>query len=270
MTRGLPPKGYCRAAVALRKLGNINDSRLRGLVKEGKIERLVEPGEKQGFYKIDDIDKLIKEWNDEKRKSEDQALPTLFRPATPEDMPEIVALLRKIWGGDDTSAKRNAWLERNPESCFVVHSRGKVRGCIFILNITEEKMWWLLKLDRSQNFGVIDVEDVLPFETGKAANLWLLGLASNDIGLAKANRRKWGSILIRGMFRHIVNLGQRGIPVNMLAARSDTKDGIGLMRHIGFTEIEPGGGNINFIIDVKMSGLDFAMDHKDALREAQA
>jgi hypothetical protein len=268
MARGNPPDGYCTATVALRKLGNISDGKLRSLIADGKIERIVNPGEKQGFYKIADIDKVAKEWNDEARVA---GKPTLsgaeFRPATKKDMPEIVALLIKIWGGNDTSAKRNAWLEINPESCFVAYSYGVVRGCIFMLNITEEKTWWLLKLDRSQNFGVIDVGDVLPFEIGKPANLWLLSMAANDIGVANANRRRWGSIIVRGFFNHVIDLGRRGIPVNLIGARSDTKDGIHLMRHIGFTELEPGGGNRNFIIDVNLSGLDFAMKHKAALAE---
>jgi hypothetical protein len=272
MTRGQPPDGWLTATQAKRKLGNITDGKLRTLTGkgEGKIEHWVPTGSKIGFYKEADVTTLVHKWNMEALVNGNPTLPGAhFGIAAKADMPEIVQLLIKIWGGNDTSAKRNAWLEKNPETCFVVRSHGKVKGCIFILSLTEEKTWQMIKMDRNQNTGVIEIGDILPFEAGKPANLLLLSMAANDVGIGEVNKRKWGSVIVRGLFNHVIDLGRRGIPVNLIAARSDSKDGINLMRHIGFTEIEPSGGNKNFIIDVKTSGIDFCMKHKAAYAEWQ-
>ncbi|HEX3642734.1 MAG TPA: hypothetical protein VHV10_15725, partial [Ktedonobacteraceae bacterium] len=264
MAERTPPDGWITAKSTKRKLGNISDGKLRSLTGEGpgKIERMQPPDSTYGFYKASDVHRIQHEWNQKALEANEPTLPGAhFQVATKEDMPEIVDLLIKIFGGGDTSARRNSWLDRNPESCFVVRSHGKVRGCIFVLSFTEEKIH---QLHGKDNYATHDIEanDILPFEAGKPANLFLLSMASDDIGVGKENRRKWGSFIIRGLYAHIQDLGRRGIPVNLVASRSSLPDGIRIMRKMGFFEIEPCGDRKNFIIDVKMSGLDFAMKHK--------
>lgn len=273
MTRGNPPAGYCTATVARKKLGNISDGKFRTMIGEGegKIERIIEGIGNQGFYKIADIDAIIRKWDKQAREGSNPDLPGAhFQVATKEDMPEIVELLIKVFGGGNTIEKRNAWLERNPECAFFVRSYGKVRACIFILPLTEEKIEDLFSKERSQSFGVIEIEDIQPYEIGKPVCLFLLSMASDNAGVSRTNRRKWGSPLVRGLFNHVIDLGKRGIPIKSIAARSDLKDGINLLRHIGFTELEPIATNRNFVIDVKQSGLKFAMRYKAALAEWKA
>ena len=272
MTRGQPPDGWMTASETKKKLGNITDGKLRTLAgkEEGKIEHWVPAGSKVGFYRESDVNALVNKWNKEALALGNPTLPGAhFDVATPDDMPGIVQLLIKIWGGSDTSAKRNAWLERNPESAFVVRSHGRVVACVFILPLSEEKIWELLGKDRNQSFGIINIEDILPFEIEKPANLFLLSMASDNLGIGNTNRRKWGSSIVRGLFKHVVDLGKRGIPIHLIAARSDMPDGINLMRHIGFTELEPVKENKNFIIDVETSGINFCMEHKKAYTEWQ-
>ncbi|HEX3641860.1 MAG TPA: hypothetical protein VHV10_11265 [Ktedonobacteraceae bacterium] len=238
---------------------------------KGKIERMGEPGSTYGFYNAADVNALIHIWNKEALASGNPTLPGAhFDVATKEDMSEIVELLIKVWGGGDTSAKRNAWLDRNPESAFVVRSHGEVRGTIFILPLAEEKIWNLLQGNDRYATGDIAPEDILSYEVNKPAFLYLLSMTSDSIGVGETNRRKWGSTIVRGLFDHVIDLGKRGIPVALIASRSSKPDGINLMRHIGFTEIEPCGDRKNFIIDIKVSGIDFAMKHKAAYREWQA
>jgi hypothetical protein len=272
MTRGQPPDGWLTATNAKKKLGNISDGRLRTLTGkgEGKIEHLLPAGSKVGFYKEDDVTALVHRWNKEALASGNPTLPGAhFDVATKEDMPEIVELLIKVWGGEDTSAKRNAWLDQNPETCFVVRSHGVVRGCIFILPLAEERIWSLLKGEDKYATGAIEPKEILSYETNKPAFLYLLSMTSDDIGIGETNRRKWGSTIVRGLFNHIVALGERGIPVSLIAARSSRPDGINIMRHIGFCEIEPCGSRRNFIIEVQKSGIDFCMKHKAAYAEWQ-
>ena len=251
------------AKEAKRRLG-ISDGKLRALVLNKQIERLELPSSSLGFYKASDVYAVLTRWNQQALESNEPTLPgASFQIATKEDMLEIVELLIKVFGGGDTSARRNAWLDRNPESAFVVRSHGRVRGCIFILPLSEAKITQLLGKD-SYATGSIEASDILPFNQGVPVNLFLLSMASDDTGIGKTNRRKWGSLIVRGLFSHIVDLGRRGIPVKVVASRSSLPDGIRLMRHIGFTEIEPCGQRKNFIIEVPRSGLGFAMKHKAA------
>ena|SRR2546429_7642824 len=268
MTESNPPKGYCTAQVARRRLGNISGGKLRTLVTNKKIERIVPELSGQGFYKIADIDKIIHDSTQNAIQGTNKDMPgARFQPATKEDMPGIIDLICSIWGGSDTSAKRNAWIDKNPQSTFVVKSKGRIVGHIAILPLAEEKIWQMLNQDRPESFGVIDAEDVLPFEVGKPANLFLLSMCSQKAGILERSRAIWGSQIVRGIFRHIEDLGERGIPVNLVAAKSDMKDGIDLLKHIGFTQLEPKAGNKNFVVRVGESGLDFAMKHKAAYAE---
>jgi len=117
----------------------------------------------------------------------------------------------------------------------------------------------------SSDLGNIEIEDILPYEVGKPANLYLLSMCSDDAGISKVNRALWGQVIVRGLFNHIEDLGKRGIPVKLVVARSSLPDGIRLMRHIGFWEMEPCADRKNFMIEIQRSGLDFAMKHKAAL-----
>jgi predicted N-acetyltransferase YhbS len=263
-----PPTGWCTAKVAKRRLGEISDGKLREFVKRGDIERKQFPGNKIGFYKIEDITNLLAKWDAESIEAEAPDLPGAhFMPATKEDMPEIVELLINTFGGGDTSAKRNAWIESNPESVFIVRSHGRVVGHIAILPLEEEKILNLLGQERAYSTGIIGEGDVRPFKIGEPTNLFLLSMCSDDSGISKTNKVKWGSALVRGFIDHVKSLGARGIPIRMIAARSDTKDGIRLLRKMGFCELEPNGSNRNFTIKVMKSGTNLAMWHKQALAQ---
>lgn len=52
---------YYSAAKAKQILGGITDTDLSRLVKDGKIERIVPPGKKQGIYNKDHVDALANE-----------------------------------------------------------------------------------------------------------------------------------------------------------------------------------------------------------------
>ncbi|MEO8971449.1 MAG: hypothetical protein ABI406_07620, partial [Ktedonobacteraceae bacterium] len=64
----------------------------------------------------------------------------------------------------------------------------------------------------------------------------------------------------------IVDLGKRGVIIDTLAARSDTPDGIRILKR-GFTEIPTLTHTRNFIIKVKESGIPFVQEYKQALIE---
>jgi hypothetical protein len=65
----------------------------------------------------------------------------------------------------------------------------------------------------------------------------------------------------------IIDFGKRGIIIDTFAARSDTPDGIRLLKQ-GFTETPTTTYARNFIIKVKESGMPFIQEYKQALRES--
>jgi hypothetical protein len=82
-------------------------------------------------------------------------------------------------------------------------------------------------------------------------------------------KRVRGQILIRGLLRFLVDLGKRGIHIKLLVARTNSPDGINLLKSAGFTELESNTQSRNFIIEVDRSGVPLIMPYKKAFRAQQ-
>jgi hypothetical protein len=103
---------------------------------------------------------------------------------------------------------------------------------------------------------------------GMVSYVMSIGVRPNDDITEKNN---FGSSIIRGLRRLLIDLGRKGVIIESIVGRSDTPDGIRLMRHIGFTEIEPLlPGKRAFIIRVEELGIPLIMQYKEALRESKA
>ena len=262
--RGHPPSGYYTASQAKRKLGNISDGMLRSYVEKGKIEKFIPPGRTQGFYKREDVDKLARtldEFFDESNQPGPQ-----FQQATKEDMPELVDFLIEVFGGRNTLEKRLQWYEKNPETAFVVKNKNKIVGCVYVLPLTLEKIEAILSDTTPGSTRSIMAEDIQAYTSDEPAYLYVvsMGVKPNTSDTAKRAR---GQTLIRGLIRFFIDLGKRGIPIKQIAARTDSRDGINLLRHAGFTEIESKTQSRNFIIEVDRSGIPLIMPYKRAFRE---
>ncbi len=261
--RGKPPEGYYTATTTRKKLGNITDGMLRSYIQRGLIERTVPPGRKQGFYKREDVDKLARTIDDLGDKLENTG--TQFQLATKEDIPECVDLLISIFGGGNTTPRRQSWLGKNPEVCYLVRSKGKVVGCAFVLPLTVEKIHEIFKDQGSASITGITSDDIQELHPDRPAHLYLVSVGVK-IGSELAKRTR-GQTLIRGLIKVLFSLGKRGISIDNIAGRSETKDGINLMKHMGFTEVESITFNRNFIIEVKQSGIPEIVRYKKLLSE---
>jgi hypothetical protein len=91
-----------------------------------------------------------------------------------------------------------------------------------------------------------------------------MGVKPNTSNTVKRAR---GQTLIRGLIRFLIGLGKRGIDIKLIAARTDSRDGINLLKHAGFTEIESNTQSRNFIIEVDRSGVPLIIPYKKAFRE---
>ena len=269
--RGSPPEGYYTASTTRKKLGNISDGMLRSYIQRGLIRRDVPPGRKQGFYRRDDVDKLAREIDDLGSKTEKTG--TQFLTATKEDMPECVELLKAVFGGGNTldfvTKRRQQWLEKNPEVGYIVRSKGNVVGCAFMLPLTPEKIDALFADPNSAAASsIITADDIQELNPYTPVYLYIISVAVKP-GSELAKRLR-GQVLIRGLIKVLFNLGKRGIPIQLIAGRSETKDGIRLMQHMGFTEIESTTSSRNFIIEVERSGIPEMMRYKRLFAEYQA
>ena len=263
--RGQPPVGYYTATQAKKRLGDISDGMLRSYVQQGKIERVVPRERKQGFYKREDVDRLARTLDDflEQESGEPG---TQFGLVTREDMPEVVRLLIELFGGEDSTERRLSWLEKNPEVAFMLRSKGKIVGCVFALPLTLQKIEAILSDPQPHSTSTITADDIQPIAPGRPAYFYVVSMGVKP-GVTTVAKRTRGEILIRGLLRFFLDLGKRGVPVKLIATRTASRDGVNLLKRVGFTEIESNTLARNFIIEVERSGIPFIMLYKKALTE---
>ena len=134
-----------------------------------------------------------------------------------------------------------------------------------MLPLKPEKIERILREEESS----LDLEtkDIGIFEPGKPTHLYMASIAITP-GITLTEKRAYGSRLIAGLMDVLINLGRRGVILETIVARSNTADGIRLMRGIGFTEIPSITDKKNFLIEVEKSGIKEIMQYKQALRES--
>ncbi len=262
--RGHPPIGHYTATQAKRKLGNISDGMLRNYVEKGKIRKFIPPSRTQGFYNREDVDKLARTL-DEFFDEPNQPGPE-FRQATREDMPELVNFLIEVFGGGNTLEKRLQWYEKNPETAFTLRNKGKIVGCVYVLPLTLKKIETILSDPTPGSTRSITGEDIQMYAPNESAYLYVVSMGVKP-GTSDMAKRARGQTLIRGLIRFLIDLGKRGIHIQLITARTDSRDGINLLRHAGFTEVESATQSRNFIIEVDRSGIPLIMPYKRVFQE---
>ena len=88
--------------------------------------------------------------------------------------------------------------------------------------------------------------------------------------VSRLEKRVWGSRIVANLIKIIIELGKRGIDIRTITARSETPDGIRLLKHMGFTEIPSITNHRNFVIDVATSGIPAIKEYKLALARYKA
>jgi hypothetical protein len=262
--RGHPPIGYYTATQAKRKLGNISDGMLRSYVEKEKIRKFTPPGRAQGFYNREDVDKLARTL-DEFFDDPNQPGPQ-FQQATREDIPELVNFLITVFGGGNTLEKRLQWYEKNPETAFILKNKNKIVGCVYAIPLTYQKLEAILSDPTPGSTRSITAEDIQVYVPNEPVYLYVVSMGVKP-GTSNTAKRARGQTLIRGLIRFLIDLGKRGIHIQMIAARTDSHDGINLLKRVGFTEVESNTQSRNFIIEVDRSGIPLIMPYKRAFRE---
>ncbi len=275
MARIQPPKGYIKATDVKNRL-NISDAMIRYYVQKGKIKYLVPIGRKQGFYLERDVDKIKDDINaftnidiDEEKKEE-----TTFSIAKREDLTEIIKMGASLFSpGSNINPDPPEWivkaLDKNPEIRFVLKRGNELLGYASIVpfNTKTEKAQKCLEVEFLRDVNITS-EDIESFNAGIHINLYIMEIGINP-KLERLERRTQGAKLISKFISKIVELGKRGIIIENITARGDTKSGIKLLQTFGFSEMPPPApGKRAFIIEVEKSGAPVVLQYKRALEES--
>lgn len=256
---------YYSAKEVKERLG-ITQGRLNTYVRNGTLKPFTPPGKKQSVYRQSEVDQLARDLQvfEEIR----QKTSSTFTKADEEDLKATVQITRVLFGlrEDDeaTLARRLAWIRKNPDVFYVLKSDEQVVGYAAMLPLKIEKIEKILSGEDSSQLTI--AEEIEEFKPGKPVSIYLMA-AGVLPGLSRYEKRSYGARIISGMINAIIDLGRAGVIIETLAARSDTPDGIRIMKK-GFTEVPSTTYARNFIIKVRESGIPFVQEYKQALLES--
>ncbi len=260
------------------ELLNISPSTLRNLVEKGLIEKVVPVGYKHGYYTKKSVDQYHKEsliFDDlySSRQVEGstrgkEIRNKMIKVTTIEDMKRVAKLSQEIFGiGEDLVEDRMKIVERNQDTYYLLTREEDPVGYLSIMPLKKGNLEKVLR----QTLPVrIDPEQIETFEKGKKLDLFLTTIGTKP-GITIEEKREYGSRLVRQLIRVIIELGEKGVELGTIAARSNSPDGVRLMKHAGFTEIVPlTPERRTFIINVRESGIPFILQYKRDLEESKA
>jgi hypothetical protein len=241
-------------------------SAIRNQVIAGNITAKTPKGKRQLYYKAKDVDQLSRElkvFTAHRRNK-----PTQFeRLRTREEMEKCQEISQALFGVQREITDLMKTVEKNPETYHVLKDENQIIGYTAMWPLKSEKLNNIL----AQTLPVqVSAEDIEAFERGKSIDLYIVVIAIKPT-FTREEKRSYGARLISGLIGVIENLGERGIPIGTIAARSDMPDGIRLMKGIGFTEIEAlTPERRTFVINVKESGIPLIRRYKKALEESRS
>lgn len=239
---------------------------LKYQVSAGNIRTEIPKGRKQSYYRAIDVEQVARDLKAFSLHRKNK--PTQFkRVETREEMQECMEISRLLFGaGRGDIEKHMKIIGKNPETYYMIKDEDQVIGYTAIWPIRPGKLNDLLE----QTIPVkISPEDIEVFESGKTIDIYVNVIGIRP-GLTKEEKRSYGSRLVSGLIEIIVALGERGILIGSIGARSNMPDGIRLMKGIGFAEIESiTPERRTFIINIKESGTPFVMRYKVKLYKWQ-
>jgi hypothetical protein len=263
--RILPPPGYVTAKRAKRELGNISDGMLRSYVTKGEIEKHTPDTRRHGFYKLEDVRAVAA-----RTKPYMPNHTIRFLRGTVDDLHECQELMVRIFGlstnGQPVNSveRRATWIAKNPDVFFILRAGPHLVGCVFMLPLLPEKIEHVLAYEGSPPFLAEEVQEFIP---GIPTSIYILNACVYADDNTLATKRFYGSRLVAGLLRVLIDLGHRGILLQRIIGRSPFPDGIRLMKEVGFAEIESPTSQRNFEIDVPRSGIPAILKYKSALHE---
>jgi len=278
MPRKLAPPGHMTATDAALRLG-ISLPMLYNHVRNGNLKRIVPPGRKQGFFLVNEVERLradlygFLDTGEMKRidGEEEPAIQYHFQRTTDrQDLVGCAAIAKEVYGSEGTPVEnRLEWMKKNPEILYVVKSSEMIAGYAYILPIMRDMIDEIMREEKS--LADLTQDDIEAFTPGRPIDIYLMSVATLP-NLDKEDKRHLSSQIISGLMELLDDLAKRGVIIRSLIARSRLADGIRLLTDMGFDEYpieSPDKRFSYFIIEVEKSKAKFVRRYKLALKKAQ-
>jgi hypothetical protein len=260
------PPGFYTARQAYERLGMNKQQFYKNV--GGLITRVVLPGSKNGFYRVEDIELLA--------VAREHALlgrkvpPSTFRVATAEDAQGIHDVIVSLGWPATPPEIRKSWLTVNPEIDWVVTPPGSnlIVGYISAVPYTP------LVMERMMTGRIkgkdIKPEDILPFEPGKQYDLFV-GLAERIKTKGEVQYANYGLRLVFG-FRHVIwAWAERDIFIHRLMAHSAEEAGQDLASLLAFKQVPGVSGDLypRYVFDFETSQSAFARRYRETWKKQE-
>ncbi|GER88061.1 hypothetical protein KDW_22230 [Dictyobacter vulcani] len=245
----------------VQKLLGITEPKLRTLVSNNTLTKIVPPGRKTGLYIKSEVYNYAERWEAFLLAKEPPK--ASFAIAKVEDMPAEYELAKRVLGATMAIEQRQAWIKKNPECDFIVKYNDRVVAYLTLLPLKHQVI---------ENFmqgkirgWEIQEEDIETYEPGKQLECIIMGTAS-DPDMGEEAKKGYMLILIRGLMRFLEELGERGIYINKVYSTSETPTGIAMSLHLGMEELKPRlGKRLRFVLDVQQSDHFLFKSYKESL-----
>lgn len=240
---------YLRAQEAERVL-NMTYSALRNQVLAGNIKAETPPGSRQLHYRKKDVYDLAEAMGFVTiyRATFPTGKP-IIRPALNEgDIEETVQIARQHFGDNAYGLeKRMEWFKAVPNGDYVLDLDGIILGYFSMQAIKPESVEHIFSRKSGSS---VTLQDMNPINPGKPLNVHISGIGVKT-GLKREDAKRYGVDLITGMLDQLIRLGEQGIDIEKVWAKSSTVPGIKLSRDLGFTELGYiNNEQIGFVLDM--------------------
>lgn len=263
MPQAKPPKDYLTAGEVKKILG-ITDGMLYNFVDNGALERIIPPGRKQGVYRRSQVEQLARDLQVFINTRNEET--TTFEKASKEDVPVLMDIgimtYPGIRQGIASLETRLSWLDKNPDIYYVVKHKGEIVGYTAIIPMKPEKIQKILANEEFMKD--LKPEEIEEFTPGKPLHIYIATMRTKH-GISKTEKRAYGVRLIGGLITMLKEMIDKGVIIDTLYARSETVDGIRVLKHLGFTEISSARDYRNYALKMDDTGMKMLQKYKQAL-----
>lgn len=246
----------------------LSESTVRRWARIKKIQRV-----KNGLYVRSSVVNALDEFRGEQKKKakKEEYEYSQVRLARPEDAYGMAVLIADMFGGSPNPDRWLSWIERNPTIAYIGVIDGVIISCGFVVPHREKKILSILSQEITPP---TRLDEILEYRAGEHVCLYArtICVAERDAAsdqYSHVQRRIWATGLLLAMTRGIIDLGARGVIIDKVYGRSDSKDGERAMRSLGCTEIKTSTTHRNFVIDFPASGLNMVRRYEQQFLEWQ-
>jgi hypothetical protein len=270
------PEGLYTAKQAMTRL-NMKQGTFFYHVRTGKINKVVAPGQTEGYYKRTEIDNMAQA--QELFMLQYAVSPTTYeRAASEDDIRGIYDLSIAIYGQGGTpslEARLEIW-RRFPDTYYVVKQADIVVAYVSLSWFTPEALEVLMGETPKPSqasaggtgvYSVIGVDTMIPFTPSQPIESIFISLGVRP-GLTNSQQRRYGFKILRDTIIVLEDFARRDMPVRKIHATSERQDGIKLGRDMGMKETKfPGDPILRFSLDMETSDAPIARNYQQLLKK---